>query len=108
MRGLLRCQFKLQQWADAVPNAKELLQQKGLATDDRMMANMVIAKDYQNNNELFEASAAYKDVVAAESRSIPRKRAITSRKYYTCKGNILKPRKQALRLLIKPVLTIIG
>ena len=38
---------------------------KGLATDDRMMANMVIAKDYQNNNELFEASAAYKDVVAA-------------------------------------------
>lgn len=64
MRGLLRCQFKLQQWSDAVPNAKELLQQKGIATDDKMMASMVIAKDYQNNNDLFEASAAYKEVVA--------------------------------------------
>lgn len=75
MRGLLRCQFKLSQWADAVPNAQDLLQQKGIATDDKMMANMVIAKNYQVNNQLFEASAAYKTVVdlgkseyAAEAR----------------------------------------
>lgn len=64
MRGLLRCQYKLAQWKDAVPNAQELLDQKGIATDDKMMANMVIAKNYQNNNDLFEASAAYKTVVA--------------------------------------------
>ncbi len=42
MRGLLRCQFKLLQWADAEVNARELLQQKGIATDDKMMARMVI------------------------------------------------------------------
>ncbi|HXL56652.1 MAG TPA: tetratricopeptide repeat protein [Chitinophagaceae bacterium] len=75
MRGLLRCQFKLSQWAEAVPNAQELLEQKGIATDDKMMANMVIAKNYQNNNQVFEALAAYKAVVelgkseyAAEAR----------------------------------------
>jgi len=51
MRGLLRCQYKLGQWADAVPNAQDLLQQKGLATDDKMMASMVIAKSYQLNNQ---------------------------------------------------------
>jgi TolA-binding protein len=75
MRGLLRCQYKLSQWADAVQNAQELLQQKGIATDDKMMANMVIAKNYQNNNQVFEALAAYKAVVelgkseyAAEAR----------------------------------------
>ncbi len=75
MRGLLRCQFKLSQWADAVPNAQDLLQQKGIATDDKMMANMVIAKNYQVNNQLVEASAAYRSVVdlgkseyAAEAR----------------------------------------
>ncbi|HEY6978599.1 MAG TPA: tetratricopeptide repeat protein, partial [Chitinophagaceae bacterium] len=75
MRGLLRCQFKLSQWSDAVPNAQELLEQKGIATDDKMMANMVIAKNYQNNNQVFEALAAYKAVVelgkseyAAEAR----------------------------------------
>lgn len=64
MRGLLRCQYKLARWNEAVANAKELLQQKGIATDDKMMANMVIAKNYQISNELFEAVAAYKDVVA--------------------------------------------
>lgn len=75
MRGLLRCQYKLSQWADAVTNAQDLLQQKGIATDDKMMANMVIAKNYQNNNQVFEAMAAYKAVVelgkseyAAEAR----------------------------------------
>ena len=64
MRGLLRCQYKLQQFADAVPNAQDLLTQKGLATDDKMMANLVIAKNYQANNQLSEAVAAYNSVVA--------------------------------------------
>lgn len=75
MRGLLRCQYKLSQWADAVPNAQDLLQQKGLATDDKMMSNMVIAKNYQLNNQPAEASTAYKAVIelgkseyAAEAR----------------------------------------
>ncbi|QEC69969.1 tetratricopeptide repeat protein [Panacibacter ginsenosidivorans] len=75
MRGLLRCQYKLSQFTEAVPNAQELLQQKGAATDDKMMANMIVAKNYQNNNQLFEASAAYKAVIdlgkseyAAEAR----------------------------------------
>jgi len=63
MRGLLRCQYKLGQWADAVPNAQDLLQQKGLATDDKMMASMVIAKSYQLNNQQDMALTAYKAVV---------------------------------------------
>ncbi len=65
MRGLLRCQFKAQKWKEAAPNAQELLQEKGIATDDRMMANMVVAKNHQLNNEPDLALAAYKQVVAA-------------------------------------------
>jgi lipopolysaccharide biosynthesis regulator YciM len=75
MRGLLRCQYKLSQWADAVPNAQDLLQQKGIATDDKMMSNMVIAKNYQLNNQPDDAAIAYKSVIelgkseyAAEAR----------------------------------------
>jgi len=64
MRGLLRCQFKLSEWNEATANAQELLQEKGIATDDKIMAQMVIAKNYQNNNQLDEASEAYKTVVA--------------------------------------------
>jgi len=64
MRGLLRSQYRLNQWKDAVPNAQELLAKKGIATDDKMMANMVIAKNYQLNNETDMASSTYKSVIA--------------------------------------------
>jgi TolA-binding protein len=47
MRGLLRSQYQLQKWPDAVANAKDLLQQKGLSTDDKVLANMAIAKSFQ-------------------------------------------------------------
>ncbi|WP_153800696.1 tetratricopeptide repeat protein [Foetidibacter luteolus] len=64
MRGLLRCQYKLAKWSDAAPNAQDLLQQKGIAADDKMMANMVIAKSLQANNELDNAITTYRQVVA--------------------------------------------
>ncbi len=65
MRGLLRCQFKAQKWKEAAPNAQDLLLEKGIATDDRMMANMAVAKNHQLNNEPELALAAYKQVIAA-------------------------------------------
>lgn len=65
MRGLLRCQFKLQQWAEASPNAKDLLKEKGIANDDLMMANMVLAKNYQLSNNPEQAIVNYKQVIAA-------------------------------------------
>ena len=51
MRGLLRCQYELQQWTDAVANAKDLLAQKGVSTDDKVLATMAIAKSYQVNGD---------------------------------------------------------
>jgi protein-L-isoaspartate O-methyltransferase len=48
MRGLLRCQFKAQQWKEAATNAQDLLLEKGIATDDRMMASLVVAKNRQS------------------------------------------------------------
>jgi TolA-binding protein len=63
MRGLLRCQYKLQKWIEASANAQELLKEKGIAADDKMMANMIVAKSYQLENKLVEATAAYKSVI---------------------------------------------
>lgn len=65
MRGLLRCQFKAQLWKEAATNASELLLEKGIATDDRMMASMVVAKNHQLGNEAEPAIGAYKQVIAA-------------------------------------------
>jgi len=60
MRGLLRCQFKLQQFAEAAPNAIELLQQKGIAADDQLMGEFVVAKNYQLNGRNDQALLGYK------------------------------------------------
>jgi TolA-binding protein len=65
MRGLLRCQFKAQQWKEAAANAQDLLLEKGIATDDRMMASLVVAKNHQLNNEAESAMVAYRQVIAA-------------------------------------------
>jgi TolA-binding protein len=65
MRGLLRCQFKTQQWQNAAPNAAELLLENGIANDDRMMASLVVAKNNQLTNNFDQAMTAYKQVITA-------------------------------------------
>ena len=75
MRGLLRSQYQLQKWTDAVNNAKELANAKGASADDKTLANMAIAKSYEVNNQYDLAIANFKSVVqlnkaalAAEAR----------------------------------------
>ena len=68
MRGLLRCQYQLQQWGDAADNAKELLNQKSLSTDDKVMSNMAIAKSYQSNNQC-ETALQYFRIAASLSKA---------------------------------------
>lgn len=64
MRGLLRSQYQLQKWDDAVTNARDLLNQKGIGTDDKVLANLAIAKSYQNAKEYDKAITAYRSVVS--------------------------------------------
>ena len=64
MRGLLRCQYKLQQWSAAVPNAQDLLQQKGIADNDQQIANLIIAKNLQTQGNNDDAITTYKKVFA--------------------------------------------
>jgi TolA-binding protein len=68
MRGLLRCQYQLQQWNDAVDNAKDLLNQKSLGTDDKVMANLAIAKSFQTNNQC-ETALQYFRTAASLSKA---------------------------------------
>jgi TolA-binding protein len=64
MRGLLRSQYQLKKWNEGVENAKELLNQKGGSTDDKVLANMALAKSSQLANRCEEASAYYKNVAS--------------------------------------------
>jgi hypothetical protein len=64
MRGLLRSQFQLEKWNDAVTNAKDLLSQKGIGSDDKVIANMAIAKSYQTSNQCEQAITYYRTVTS--------------------------------------------
>ncbi len=75
MRGLLRSQYQLQKWTEAVENAKELTAAKGSTADDKSLANMAIAKSHQVNGDYGQAIDNFKSVVqvnkavlAAEAR----------------------------------------
>jgi TolA-binding protein len=75
MRGLLRSQYQLQKWTEAVSNAKELTTAKGSSSDDKALASMAIAKSYEVDRQFDQAIANFKTVVhlnkaalAAEAR----------------------------------------
>jgi TolA-binding protein len=70
MRGLLRCQYQLQEWETAVTNAKDLLQEKGSSSDDKSLANMAIAKSYQVNGQYDLAIANFKTVVTINKAAL--------------------------------------
>ena len=75
MRGLLRSQYQLQKWTEAMENAKELTAAKGSSADDKSLANMAIARSYQAGGDFGNAISSFKSVVqinkaalAAEAR----------------------------------------
>lgn len=75
MRGILRSQYQLEKWTEALENAKELTDAKGSSADDKSLANMAIGKSYQVNREYDLAINSFKSVVqfnkaalAAEAR----------------------------------------
>jgi tetratricopeptide (TPR) repeat protein len=70
MRGLLRCQYQLQKWNEAVENAKELVSLKGSSADDKSLANMAVAKSYQVNGQYDLAIANYKSVVSLNKAAL--------------------------------------
>ena len=70
MRGLLRCQYQLQQWSTALDNAKELANAKGSSTEDKTLANMTIAKSYEVNGQYDLALTNFKSVIALNKAAL--------------------------------------
>lgn len=64
LRGLTRSYYQTKDFTQANNTAKLLLTKKGLSTDDKAIANLVLAKSYQLNNQCDEAITAFKQVAA--------------------------------------------
>jgi TolA-binding protein len=70
LRGLLRSQYQLQKWNEAVDNANELVKMKGSSTDDKALANMAVAKADQVNGRHDLAIANFKSVVTLNKAAL--------------------------------------
>ncbi|HEY5392930.1 MAG TPA: tetratricopeptide repeat protein [Hanamia sp.] len=64
LRGLVRSYYQTKNFAEANTVAKDLLNKKGLSTDDKSIANLVLGKSLEVNNQYDEAIAAFKQVSA--------------------------------------------
>ena len=65
VRGLIRSAVKQSNWTDALPAATQILDMTGAASDDKMMANFVMAKSKQLAASLDTAIIYYTAVIAS-------------------------------------------
>src|SRR6185437_10257191 len=84
LRGLVRSYYQTKDFGQANDIAKELLTKKGISTDDKAIANLVLGKSLQVNNQCDEAIKAFKQVSAVnKSEWGAQSRYETADCYYT-------------------------
>ena len=64
LRGLVRSYYQTKDYTQANNTAKELLTKTGISTDDKAIANLVLGKSQEANNQYDGAIAAFKQVAA--------------------------------------------
>lgn len=69
LRGLVRTYYQLKDYSIANDAANELLTQKSISTDDKLIASLVLGKSQQLNNDCASAIASFKVVSSANKSS---------------------------------------
>lgn len=64
MRGLLRSQYQLKKWEEGATNANELLQDRSIGADDRILSSMMLGKFNQSQSKFADAINQFKTVVS--------------------------------------------
>jgi tetratricopeptide (TPR) repeat protein len=64
LRGLVRSDYQTQDYAQANEAARDLLTKKGISTDDKAIANLVLGKSLETDNQFADAITAFKKVAA--------------------------------------------
>jgi TolA-binding protein len=67
LRGVLRCQFKNSKWLEAAPIAKQIIDEKTFASDDILMANMVLYHEQLLKNDTVGAITVLSKIILNNS-----------------------------------------
>lgn len=69
LRGLVRCYYQLKDYVQANDAAKNLLTKKGISTDDKSIAFLVLGKSQQGKNDCAAAISSFKSCAAINKAS---------------------------------------
>lgn len=69
MRGLLRSQYQQKKWVEAADNAQELLKEKNISVDDKVLAYMITARADQDKRAFTEAIRNFRNVISVNNAS---------------------------------------
>ena len=69
LRGVVRSHYLLKSYAEANTAAKDLLTKKGINTDDKSVANLVLGKSQQVSNDCNAAILSFKNTAAINKAS---------------------------------------
>ena len=76
LRGLVRSYYQTKDFTEANNTAKELLTKKGLSTDDKAIANLVLGKSLQADNNVSRRSLHLNRLLPSINRPGARRHAM--------------------------------
>ena len=94
-RGLVRCYYQLKDYAQANAVAKDLLKSKGISTDDKSVAFLVLGKSQQISNDFTGAIASFKSCAAINKSAWGAEARYEIASSYFSQGNMVAAEKAA-------------
>ena len=99
LRGLVRTYYQTKNYTEANNIARELLTKKGLSTDDKSIANLVLAKSLQVSNQYEQAIAAFKAVASVNKAAWGAEARYEIASSYFAMNNFAAAEKSALEVI---------
>jgi tetratricopeptide (TPR) repeat protein len=99
LRGLVRTYYQTKDYEQASNASKELLTKKGLSTDDKVIANLVLGKSLQTAGNCEEAINAYKKVTAANKAAWGAEARYEIANCYFAQNNLTAAEKAGLEVI---------
>ncbi len=96
LRGLVRCNYQLKDYATANEVANKLLLQKGVSTDDKSIAFLVLGKSQQGNADYLSAISSFKSCRLVNKSSWGAEARYEIANCYFLSGNYSDAEKAAL------------
>ena len=99
LRGLVRTYYQLKDYSTANESAKELLSRKGISTDDKAIASLVLGKSQQLGNDCNGAISSFKSVAAVNKSSWGAEARYEVAHCYFDMGNLSMAEKSAMKVI---------